>query len=435
MKKILTMLGMFLVVLAGCGSTNAEADVSIDADRVQEANLDVWMPAGKNTDWFTEAVDDYNTEFGTNITLTFTDVAPADVVAKATPMLSAKQEMPELMLIQDQNFNDIYSVFPDEFIDLSAYGLGDDYWSNYAPNKLTMMSDLTGGDLYGFPTDFAPTVVYYREDLFEQVGIDYDNDINSMQDLIDAGEKIYDETGVQMFGLSAPADSSFYNIMLQMQGQQYYSNGKFNFDTEEAKKAAEYTVQVAQSDATGQYVTSDLAGSTEQNSSIVLEGSWWGGTNERDNPDDAGNWRIGTLPPFEEGMDQVVPVNGGSAVYVSKHSDQAQAALQVAAYAYGEPEVAGKAIDYGISTANTAAYDTEYGGKENAYYGGQKVSQIYESNFDKINTNVNYELSNATILKIIGAEIGKAADGSQTIDEALAAIQKQCEMTVEVPEE
>lgn len=434
MKKLFAIMSMFILILAGCGSSQTEADVSIDADRVEEANIDVWLPAGKNTDWFEQALEDYNKEFGTNITATFTDVAPADIVAKATPMLSAKQEMPELMLVQDQNFNDLYTAFPDEFIDLTEYGLDEEYWSNYAQNKLTMMSNLTEGDLYGFPTDFAPTMVYYRQDLFEKVGIDYDKDIKTMQDLIDAGEKIFDETGVQMFGLSAPADSSFFNIMLQMQGQVYYSDGKFNFDTPEAKKAAEYTVQVAQSDATAQYVTSDLAGATEQSSSIVLEGSWWGGTNERDNPDDSGKWKIGALPPFEEGMDQVVPVNGGSAMYVSKHSDQAQAALQVATYIYGDPEVAGQAIDYGISTANTAAYETEHGQVENEYYSGQKVSQIYEDSFDKIGTNVNYNLSTSSILKIIGAELGKVADGTQTMDEGLAAIQKQCETTIEVTE-
>lgn len=436
MKKIIGIFMVMIVLLTGCGGSSSDSgsEYSVDDERVTDAEISVWLPAGKNTDWFESALEEYNTEFGTNITAVFTDVSPSDVVAKATPMLSAKQTMPDIMLVQDQNLHDIISSFPDAFVNLTSYGLGDDYWSAFAPKKIEMMTDLTGGDMFGFPTDFAPTMVYYRQDLFDQVGINYDQDIKTMQDLIDAGEKIYAETGVQMFGLSAPADATFYKNMLQMQGQIYYSDGKFNFDTEEAKKAAEYTVAVEQSDATAKYVTSDLAGATEQTSSIVINGSWWGGTNERNNPDQAGDWRVGSLPPFEEGMEAIVPANGGSAMYVPTNSENTLAALQVASYIYNDSEVTGSAISHGIATANIDAYDSSYGGVEDDYYGGQAVSDIYMENFDSIGTNVGYDVSQSSIEKIIGAEIGKAVDGSQTVDEALAAIQKQCEATVEVPE-
>ncbi len=434
MKKVFSLITACILLLAGCGSTTTDADVSIDSERVQEANLDVWLPAGKNTDYFKDGLDSYNNEYGTNITVTFTDVAPSDIVAKATPMISAKQEMPELMIVQDLNFMDLYSNFPDEFVNLTEYGLNDEYWSNYAPKKLEMMKNMSGGDLYGFPTDFAPTMVFYRDDLFKKVGIDYEKDINSMKDLLDAGVKIYEETGVKMLGLSAPADSTFFSTMLQMQDLTFYSDNKWNFDTLEAKKAAEYTVAAAQNKATSQYVTADLAGTTKQSSSFTIQGSWWGGTNKRDNPDQSGKWKVGALPPFEEGMEAVTPVNGGSAMYVSKHSDETQAALQVATYIYGNPDVAGKAIEYGISTANIGAYDTEYGQVEDEYYSNQKVSQMYASTFDIIGTNVNYELSTAKINKIVGAELGKVADGSQSLDEGLDAIARQCDQTVEIPE-
>ncbi len=435
MKKIISVMMLMVLVLTGCNSNNSESiqQLSIDDDRVEEAQIDVWLPAGKNTDWFEYALNEYNKEFGTNITAQISDVSPADVVAKATPMLSAKQTMPDLMFIQDQNLNDLFSQFPDVFVNLNDYGLDEEYWSAFAPKKIEMMTDLTGGDVYGFPTDFAPTMVYYRQDLFDEVGIDYEQDINTMQDLIDAGETIYEQTGVQMIGLSAPADSTFFKIMLQMQGGIYYRDGKFQFDTEAAKKAAEYTVQVEESPASAKYVTSDMSGPATQNASIVLNGSWWGGSNERNSPDLAGKWRVGSLPPFEEGMDPVVPANGGSAMYVPVNSDETLAALQVAEYIYYDPEVAGNAIEKGITTANLLAYDTQYGGQPNEYYGGQKVSDLYMENFANIGTNVGYDISQSSVEKIIGAEIGKAVDGAQTIDEALAAIQKQCEATVQTP--
>lgn len=435
MKKIISAILIAIFVLSGCGSSADASDVSIDADRVQEANLDVWMAAGKNSDWFENAVDSYNKEFGTNITVTFTDVAPADIVAKATPMLSANQEMPELLFIQDANINDIYSQFPDAFVNLTDYGLGDEYWSNFAPAKIEMMEDITDGNMYGFPVDLTPTMVFYRQDLFEEVGIDYDNDIKSIQDLFDAGQKIYDETGVKMLGIGSPADSGLFKILLGMQDQIYYKDGKFQFDSEEAKNAAELTVAAAQNEATNQYVTGDMAGATQQQSSFTIQGAWWGGTNERDNPDQAGDWRVGALPPFAEGDEQIVPINGGSSVYVSTNSDQAQAALQVAEYIYSDAEVTGDAITRGIVTANLPAYDTDFAGQKNEYYGGQEVSNIYMNNFENIGTDVNNNISTIAIGKIIGAELGKAADGSQTVDEALDAIQKQCEATVEVPEE
>lgn len=435
MKKLLVVFGAFILILAGCGSSTSEADVSLDADRVEDATIEVWAPAGKNSDWLQYAADEYNKEFGTNLVLEFTDVAPATAVGKVTPLLSAKQELPEIVFLNDVHFFNVYSEFPDAFVDLTQYGLGDDYMSNFPDKKIQILKNITDtGDVYGFPHAFTPTIVYYRNDLFEQVGIDYENDIKSMQDLIDAGDKIYEETGVQMMGLSTPADSGIWSTFLQMQGKFFLEDGKINLTSDESKKAAEMTIDLMKDKATATYVTGDLAPTTTSSTSFTLAGSWWGGDNALRNPDQSGDWKAGILPPFNEGDEVRIPVDGGGAMYVSSNSDQAQAALQFLEWSYENPEVTGQGLTTGVPTANVAAYSSSWAGQPDEYYSGQVVTDIYSEAFNYIFDGVTYNFDQSAVTKIVGVELGKVMEGEQTIDEALQAAEEQANNTITLPE-
>lgn len=436
MKKIIGFMFVFLLGLSGCGNAQTTAEYSKDAERVTDATIEVWAPAGKNSDWLQYAVDAYNQEFSTNLQLEFTDVAPATAVGKVTPLLSAKQELPEIVFLNDVHFYSVYSEFPDAFVDLTAYGLGDDYMSNFPDKKIQILKNITdNGDIYGFPHAFTPTIVYYRDDLFKDAGIDYDTDINSMQDLIDAGDKIYEQSGVKMLGLMTPADAGMWSTLLQMQGEFFIKDGKFDLTSEASTKAANMTIDLMKDPATATYVTGDLGPTTTSSSSIVLSGSWWGGDNALRNPDQSGLWKAGLLPPFEEGGERYIPVDGGGAMYVSTSSDQAQAALQFLEWAYADPEVTGQGLTTGVPTANIAAYDSSFAGQKDPYYSDQVVTDIYRDAFNYIYDGVDYNFTQSDVTEIVGVELGKVMEGSQTVDEALAAAEEQATNTVTLPEQ
>ncbi len=435
MKKLLSLITVFIVILAGCGGSSTETTVSKNADRVEEAIIEVWAPAGKNSDWLQYAVEQYNNEFGTNLSLEFTDVAPATAVGKLTPLLSAKQELPEIVFLNDVHLFNIYSEFPNAFVDLTEYGLGDDYMSNFPDKKIQILKNITDdGHIYGFPHAFTPTVVYYRNDLFEKVGIDYETDIKSIKDLFDAGDKIFEETGVQMLALTTPADAGMWSTLLQMQGEFFYQDGQLNLTSDKSKKAAEMTIELMNDPATSTYVTGDLGPTTTSSSSIVLSGTWWGGDNANRNPSQSGDWKVGVLPPFEEGGEILVPVDGGGAMYVSSNSDQAQAALQFLEWAYADPEVTGYGLTLGVPTANIGAYSSSFAGQKDEYYSGQIVTDIYSESFNYIFDGVVYNFSQSDVIKIVGVELGKVIEGEQTIDEALEAATTQVMNTVTLPE-
>lgn len=312
MKKIISLLTITMLLLAGCSSSSSTS-VSSDADRVMDAELDVWMAAGKTSDWFKSAVDMYNQEFGSNITLNITEVNTSDYVGKVSPVLAVGEELPEISYIEDGRINRIYSEYPTAYISLEDYGNAEQIENNTISTKTTLMKNATDGVLYGYPQDIAPTLIYYRDDLFKEAGIDFENDVKTMEDLYVAGEKVYDETGVKMLGLNSPADTTMYGTLLQSEGINFTDkDGNFTPTSNESVAALESLYRAQNSEATSTYVTSDQYSSAKQNSSVIMAGSWWAGMNENDNPDQAGNWKISPLLPLNEDSESYNIVTGGS---------------------------------------------------------------------------------------------------------------------------
>lgn len=410
MKKLSILLVFCIALLAGCGSSNSLTEVSKDAERVQEATLDVWAPDGKNSKWIEFAVDSYNKEFGTNIQLNRVAVASADVAGKLSPTLAAGEEEPEIMFIQDKQFYQVYKDYPMAFVNLTEYGIADEIKGEILPKKIEILENASGGDLYAFPHDLTPAVVFYRDDLFKEVGIDYEKDIKCLDDLIAAGEKVYEETGVQMFPSMAPADSEYFNMLLQMQGQyKTDADGNYVFNNEKGAKALEELYKIENSDATMFYTTADQENASKSSASVLLSGNFWAGTNSADHPENSGKWKMAGIPPMVEGEESVTGVSGGSGWYVGANSQEAQAALQVMQWSLQDPTVLEEAVKLKVSSANTIALDTEAATAIDPYY-GICLLELAKQESEKITDGIYFNFPYDTAEKVIQTEAGYYID-------------------------
>lgn len=410
MKKVIGIIVVLIVFLAGCGNSQ-NVSLSKDADRVMEAELDVWAGAGKVSDWLIEAVDLYNQEFGSNITLNFTEVPTSDYIGKVSPVLAAGEELPEISYIEDGKINQLYSQYPTAYVSLEDYGIADEVEGNTVETKTKIMENATGGELFGFPQDIAPTFIYYRDDLFKQAGIDFEQDVKTLDDLYQAGEKVYEETGVKMLGLNSPADTGLYLTLLQSQGVGVTdSEGNFMLTSDQSVEALKSLYRGQNSEATSTYVTSDQYAATRQNSSIVIDGSWWAKTNENDNPDQSGNWAISPLLPISEGAESYNAVTGGSGWYVGSNSDQVQAAMQVLDWIFKSQEAMELQIDHGITSASTLALNSDKAHEVSDYY-GQSVTDLAVSEANRFSDQIYYNYPSESVFNILNVEIGYYIDG------------------------
>lgn len=418
MKKKVTAIAMSALLiagLAGCGSTGgssasatqenstATSTGEVASDRVQEATIEVWVPKGKQTDFLTYAVEQYNKEYGTNLKLETLDVNSNSMMEKLTPVLASGQEMPEVIYLGDTDAPAVMAKFPDAFVDLTESGYEEKYKDVFFENKVQLIKNASSDKhMRTMPHDIGGCIMYYRSDLFEEAGVDM-NAVVTWDDLLEAGKQVQDATGVKMLAMEGAGDNYMFNLFVQQQGSYIANeNGEINITTPEAEKAMEYVKKIYDSGLADLYSSSDERNSKLYTSSVIIEGSWFNGNLKNNNPDLAGKWSVRQVPVFDETGENYVPVNGGSGWALGANADQKEAAYQLMEYVTTNPEVMGYALSVGASTANKAAYDTEYGQEEDSYYGGAKVWQEAlkaNENMAPVNSTVAYWeiLSNVTL--------------------------------------
>lgn len=408
MKKKLLALFMSVTLisgLVGCGnSEKTESSNKMSSDRVKEATIEAWVPKGKQTDYLVNAIKQYNKEYGTSLKLETLDVSGGDaILEKLTPLLASGQEMPEITFLGDIEAPVVMSKFKDSFVDLTNTGYEETYKDKFFENKINLIKNASEDKhMRTMPHDIGGTLMYYRADLFEQVGIDA-KAIKNWDELLEAGKKIKEKTGTKLITLEGAGDSFMFNMFLQQQGGTISNkNGEINIINPEAEKSLEYVKKIYDADLANLYASSDERNSKMYNSAVIIEGSWFNGNLKKNNPNLSGKWDVRQVPDFVQGKKNYIPVNGGSGWALGANSKQKDAAYQFMEYATTNKDTTGFALSVGSSTSNKEAYTTEFGTSGDDFYRGTKVWQEAlkaNENMAPINLSVaHWEiLSNVTL--------------------------------------
>lgn len=380
MKKLLSLflsLGVLLSLVA-CGSSNGgdaatEADMAKE-DRVEEATIELYAPAGKNTDYLLNALDLYNEEFGTDLKLNTVDVAPSDpMVQKITPMLVANEKMPELIFLQDSHAGGIFDKFEDLFLSSERFGFVEEHGSKFYEAKMNMLSNIAPSKTtYGFPNDWGNAVMFYNNEAFEEAGVNITEDVQTWDDFIEAGLKLKEVTGKKLLFMRDSGELDLVKYLIEAQGVSLFDEeGNANMLTEASEKAYEIILELIDKDLVAFGEASEYTQIGQETGSIFA-GGWLASYQEGDFPDDVGKWRIGKMPQVIEGVD-IAPMSGGSSFYIMKNSDNALAAYQFISYVLTDMDSLGGYMDIMGLPANIEAYETDYANREFPYYGGQQI--------------------------------------------------------------
>lgn len=392
MKVKKLMCGMLVLgatmSMVACGdSGNSKSDSKKDSasmsekdlakeERVKEATLEVYVPAGKNTDYLEKSAELYNKKYETDIKIKAVDVAPAiPMVQKITPKLVADEKMPDLIFLQDSNAGSIFEKFEDKFYSSEEYGFVKKYGDDFYPAKMNMLANIAPSKkTFGFPNDWGNAAMYYDNVAFEKAGVSMD-EVKTWDQLIEAGQKLKDKTGKKLLFMRDTGELDLVKYLTEQQGVSMFDKeGNLNLLDPAVIKSYEIIQKLQDADLV-EYGNSKDYTAIGQECGVIFAGGWLASYQATDYPDDSGNWRITKMPNVEANKESVAPMSGGSSYYVPKKSDNGLAALQFISFVLTDPEALGAYMELSGLPANTTAYSEEAAQKKFPYYGDQEILQ------------------------------------------------------------
>lgn len=379
MKKIyLSLLTVALgaTILIGCGK-KAEDQASEDysqAERVKTAELSVYAPKGKNSDWLTETVKSYNKEYGTELTLKMSDVAPTAITQKMTPLLVGNETLPDLAMIQDSDVTGLLDKFPTSFENMSKNGFAEKHEKAIFPAKIdSLKATAPDKDLFGAPQDLGMVMMFYRDDYFKEAGVD-PTSLKDWDDLIEAGKVIKAKTGINLLALDANGENSLITQIMQQQDTPLIDkDGNLNLDTKAARNAIKIVDKIREADIVSYYSSDKDRYPAFQGSAVIIEGTWLAGNMTNNYPDQAGKWRVAPIVGYSKDDAGKNPVSGGSSWYVGANAKSKTAALQLLDYAISTMSVQDDLLKRGSASTVTEAYEGEAAKTGYPFFGDQKI--------------------------------------------------------------
>lgn len=417
MRKFMALLMalVLMVGVAGCSTSPAEEPAETP-DGELSGTVVVW-----SWDVAAKALQDAAvrfTEIHPNVVIEVEDLGTDQVYDRLLTRLASNTGLPDVVTMEGERIAAFASKFPEGFADVSGYINEDDF----LPVKISEVT--VNGKLVGFPWDGAPTGLYYREDLFNEAGINPE-DIVTWDDFIREGKKM-EAIGVDMMPLAASTNPTFFGMLYEQTGSYFFDlDGNTTVNTENGIKAATTLKKLYDSGITYDSIDWDglVTATKEGKIATVPSAVWWAGTMIDEIGESAGKWKVMSIPVIEEGMD-FVAVNGGSNILVPENAPNKMAALEFAKFAMTDIESQVNAFgNYGLYPSYIPTYDEPIFDEELEYFGGQKVWRFFadiSGNIPKINYTENFD---EAIDQIRDAQ-SRMLVGGADVEETLNSLQK-----------
>lgn len=352
----------------------------------------------------------------------------ADVAQQVRLALSSDEPIADFVQLN-------YTQVPEFSIDGVLIDIGDaiePYKSDISEGALNLMQ--YNGNTIAFPFEMKPRIWFYRQDMFDEAGIDV-TQIKTTDDFIEAGKKVQE----------IYPDSYVWNLGSQIQGYDYFlilsgngakftdDDGNYILDSdpgtrnmlEDLKKIHDAGIAMDVSDW-----TPDWENAIANNSICsILTASWMGQSSLLPTYAEGqkGKWACAQWPEIggsTGGSD------GGGSVFVipqfSSHVDEAKELLAAMTLSKAGTLAIWKQIaSYPI---NREAAKDESVTEPNEFF-GTSLAEAEKTAIDSFSV-FNYSPKAAAEQDIIYPYFQKAIDGDMTIDDALASAQSDLESQI-----
>lgn len=280
--------------------------------------------------------------------------------------------------------------------------------------------DVEGGT-YAVPWDIGPVVMYYRRSVYEEYGLDPDG-IDTWAEFVEAGEKLPDDVAL----LNLPADdlNGQWRTLCRQQGMQpITADGDINIASEQSYQAAKLLNNLHEAGLTTRYAEfTDEWASAYENGEIasLLSASWMVGTMQTEMSATAGDWGVFRLPAFEPGGLRASNWGGSNLMIPEQVSEEtAEKAWEYITWTVANEEMQVLMFkQFGLFPTLETAYDDPVFEEESAFFGGQRVRQIFTAVAEEI-PGWQFSIATPAISEAIEDTFEQMFDGEYTPREAV----------------
>ncbi len=304
--------------------------------------------------------------------------------------------------------------------DLSGFGAAD-LSDQYTPG--TWGSVAINGGIYGLPQDSGPMAMFYRQDVFDRLGLAVPT---TWDEYLAAARAIHAENP-DHYIVNDIGDPGFTESMIWQAGGQPYSvdgnNVKINFaDDEGTQKWTEVWNQMIAEGLVAQIPSwSDewFKGLADGSIASLVTGAWMPGNLEGGAPGGAGQWRVAPVPTYDGGA-AVSSENGGGGDALISQSKNKPLAYGFMQFLNGPEGAAIHAAEGGFPSTVADLESPDFLGYESDYFGGQKINEVLVQASKDVRPGWSYLPFQAYANSIYADSVGQVYATSGDLNDGLA---------------
>jgi multiple sugar transport system substrate-binding protein len=285
----------------------------------------------------------------------------------------------------------------------------------------------TNGEVWGIPQDSGPMGMLYREDVFDEHGIEVPE---TWEEFAEAARALHEaDPNVYLTNL-APNQGAFFTGMLWQAGANPFEGTQgetvaVDLTSEAAQQVTSYWGDLA---AEGLISTDpDFTDPWYQAFNRGKYATWltaaWGPVFLSTAAEStSGLWRAAPLPQWEAG--QEISANwGGSTSAVMDTTENPIAAAKLAEFINTDPESAMTMAteQFLFPPTNTVLEDEEFTGQELEFYGGQKVNELFADISGTVSTEFQWSPFQSQVYadyeETLGATFAEGGDALAALEE------------------
>ena len=280
------------------------------------------------------------------------------------------------------------------------------------------------GSLVAMPVDLGPGTMYYRQDLFEQAGIDPSAAQGSWEDYLEVGRQLKEQNIRLIPNATHVANAIIRSETPEGEGFYFDSEGNPNVTEERFQKA--FRIAKAIRDEGLDLNVSDwspewAAGLKEGTVATEMFGFWLQGFLQSNAPDTAGDWRVSNLPGG------AYTSWGGSFYAIPQAAQNKELAWQFIEFMTTREDIQKLAFEeIGAFPSVTTVYDDPIFEEPLEFLGGQEGRQVAIEVVNNIKNVATYPNDNLAT-EIIGDQLTQVLTQDKDIDTALAEAQRLIE--------
>ena len=394
-SKLISIILSSILILS-CGDTKTKQTVSklptIDENTETEITVWAWNVAAKA---LVESAKSFNEKYP-KIKVNVQEYGLAqNVYERYSVILSSGVGVPDIIQIESDYVQTFAETYPQYFFDMNGYI---DIEGKVDPSKISTSYD-SEGKLVSIPWDSGPVVMFYREDLFNQVGIDI-NSIITFEDYISAGKKLKERfPNITMTGLPFTQDENLFRCLLVANKSYYLNNkGEITVASSKAIETLQMIKRLIDEGVAKNTINWDGGIVANKNGELAswIMGGWWGGTIKDQMPEMKGKWKIAPIPAFPDGARASSSGGAGLSITASEPIKQAAALEFIKESLMNVDNQLMMYEKYSLFPSYLPTYDDERFLKSDDYFG---------DDFNKILADVTKEIPNVIYASKDFAEI------------------------------